>query len=161
MKISFKEKLLVVSVGLIYCWFGGLKFFPNLSPAEDLAKNTIHQLTLGLIPDQFSILILAIGEVTLGVLLIVGFMRQQAVVLSLIHMACTFLPLFFFPGEVFGEEPLSLTLLGQYILKNLIIVAALVSVYEKKTTTARRILEKEIPKQSLVTKVWVTISSYK
>lgn len=143
---------------MLVCW---VKVFPNLSPAEDLAKNTIHQLTLGLIPDQVSILILAIGEVTLGILLIVGFMRQQAVVLSLIHMACTFLPLFFFPGEVFGEEPLSLTLLGQYILKNLIIVAALVSVYEKKTTTARRILEKEVPKQSLVTKVWVTISSYK
>jgi len=43
-------RLLAISIGLVYLWFGVLKFFPHLSPAEDLAKNTITVLTLGFIP---------------------------------------------------------------------------------------------------------------
>ncbi|WP_421803221.1 DoxX family membrane protein [Flagellimonas sp.] len=132
MRKTIKEKLLAISVGLVYFWFGALKFVPNLSPAEDLAKNTIHHLTFGLIPDDVSIILLAIWEVGLGILLVFGLLRRQAVILALVHMVCTFTPLFFFPGDVFGGEPLSLTLVGQYIMKNLIIIAVLVSIYERK-----------------------------
>ena len=40
-------------------WFGVLEFFPGLSPAQDLATRTIATLTLGLIPSNVSILVLA------------------------------------------------------------------------------------------------------
>ena len=133
MKIFSKDRLIAISVGLVYFWFGALKFVPNLSPAEDLAKNTIHELTFGLIPEEFSLILLAIWEVGLGFLLVFGLFRKQAVLLALAHMAFTFSPLFFFPNDVFGEEPLSLTLIGQYIIKNIIIIAALLSIYERKT----------------------------
>lgn len=40
-------------------------------------------------------------------------------------MVLTFTPLVFFPELIFNENLLTLTLLGQYIIKNLIILGAL------------------------------------
>nr|WP_297787627.1 DoxX family protein [uncultured Allomuricauda sp.] len=135
---SIKERMLSISMGVVYFWFGALKFIPNLSPAEDLAKSTIHHLTFGLIPDEVSIILLAFWEVGLGFLFVLGLFRRQVVILALIHMVCTFTPLLFFPNDVFGEEPLSLTLVGQYIIKNLIIIAVLLSIYERKSVTEKQ-----------------------
>jgi hypothetical protein len=59
-------------------------------------------------------------------------------------MACTFTPLFFFADESFVSGPLVPTLLGQYIGKNLIIVAALLSLL-KKAGTSEVGPTKEIP----------------
>ncbi|MBO0340041.1 MAG: DoxX family protein [Bacteroidota bacterium] len=145
---SIKERMLSISMGVVYFWFGALKFVPNLSPAEDLAKNTIHHLTFGLIPDEVSIILLAIWEVGLGFLFVLGLFRRQAVILALIHMVCTFTPLLFFPNDVFGEEPLSLTLVGQYIMKNLIIIAVLISIYESKTAPTGQEVPSENKKES-------------
>ena len=36
-----------ISVGIVFMWFGILKFFPNISPAQDIATNTINKLTFG------------------------------------------------------------------------------------------------------------------
>lgn len=130
MKLKMKNSLLAISIGVVYLWFGALKYFPDLSPAEGLAKNTIHVLTFGVIPDTVSIVLLAIWETAIGVLLISGLWRRTAVVLALVHMVFTFTPLLFFPGDTFNDGPLYLTLVGQYIIKNLIIIAALVNLWE-------------------------------
>ena len=61
-----------ISIGIIYLWFGILKFFHGYSPAEDLAINTINKLTFGLIPEPLNITLLATWECALGILLIVG-----------------------------------------------------------------------------------------
>jgi uncharacterized membrane protein YkgB len=42
--------LLRVSLGVVFLWFGVLKFFPGLSPAQSLAARTIHTLTFGMVP---------------------------------------------------------------------------------------------------------------
>jgi hypothetical protein len=39
--------LLRVSLGIVFLWFGALKFFPGLSPASDLAARTIATLSFG------------------------------------------------------------------------------------------------------------------
>lgn len=122
-----KDRLISIAIGLVYLWFGALKFVPHLSPAEDLAKNTIHQLTFGLINDRLSVVLLAIWEVGLGLMLIFNVFRKSAVVIALVHMVLTFTPLIFFPNDTFGQGPFVLTLVGQYIIKNLIIIAALLS----------------------------------
>ena len=130
MKGIGKNSLLAFSLGMVYLWFGALKFFPDLSPAESLAKSTMHVLTFGLIPDTISIVLLAIWETCVGVFLIFNLYRRTAAFLALVHILFTFTPLVFFPGEVFNEGPLVLTLLGQYIIKNLVIVAALLSILD-------------------------------
>ncbi len=124
--------LLSISIGLVYLWFGMLKFFPDLSPAEGLAKNTIDSLTLGIIPENVSIVLLALWETLIGVFLIFGLFRRSTVVLALVHMVLTFSPLLLFPEETFNQGPFYLTLLGQYIMKNLIIIAALVLIYKEE-----------------------------
>ena len=121
-------RFLAISIGLVYLWFGVLKFFPHLSPAEDLAKNTITMLTVGLIPPNVSIIMLAIWETVIGVFLIFNIYRRPIVILALIHMVFTFTPLLFFPKDSFNL-PFVFTLLGQYIFKNLIIIAALIILY--------------------------------
>ena len=124
-----------VSIGIIYVWFGALKFFPGVSPAEELAKETIHQLTFKLINPELSLLLLAIWETAIGVLLISGLYPRVVIRIVLVHMICTFTPLFLLPGVSFTSAPFALTLVGQYIVKNIVIVSALfvIDTSQKKT----------------------------
>ncbi len=141
-KNVIESNLLAISIGIIYLWFGSLKFFPALSPAENLAKNTIHELTFGFISDSLSIVLLAILEVGIGVLLLFNLWRRTIVIIALCHMALTFTPLLLFPLESFQEPPLVPTLLGQYIGKNFVIVAALITMAKKAPLEKKRINNK-------------------
>lgn len=125
MSLMKKLKYLSISIGLIYLWFGVLKFFPELSPAESLATNTIDVMTFHLLPGGLGYLLLAIIEVVIGIGLIMGIMRRFFVMAALVHMVCTFVPLFAFPDLSFTEAPYGFTIVGQYIMKNLVIIMAL------------------------------------
>ena len=120
-----KFKLLAWSIGLLYLWFGLLKFFPDLSPAEELAKQTIDQLTFGIIPPHVSIKLLALWETVIGIGLLSGMLRTFIIRIALVHMILTFAPLFLLPDLSFSYAPYGFTLVGQYIMKNLAIIAAL------------------------------------
>ncbi|MBR9920463.1 MAG: DoxX family membrane protein [Bacteroidetes bacterium] len=108
-----------------------LKFFPELSPAEGLAKDTIELLTFGLIPSQVAIVLLAIWEVLVGLMLVLGIFRRFAINLAFVHIIFTFSPMFFFPELVFTKAPFAFTLVGQYIVKNIIIAAALLLLMDR------------------------------
>jgi uncharacterized membrane protein YphA (DoxX/SURF4 family) len=116
--------LLRLSVGIVFFWFGILKFFPGLSPAQDLAIRTIDLLSFGLVPAQASIHILAAWEVLIGLGLLTGIYLRATLFLLFLQMAGTISPAFFFPAEVFTKAPYAPTLEGQYIIKNLVIVSA-------------------------------------
>jgi len=117
--------ILRISIGIIYLWFGLLKFFPGVSPAEELAKETIHLLTFGLIKPEISLLLLALWETIIGLLLMSGYFTRLVIKFVIVHMICTFTPLFLLPNNSFNSAPLALTLVGQYIIKNIVIVSAL------------------------------------
>ena len=116
--------ILRISVGIVYFWFGALKFFQGLSPAEQLAMQTIHKITFGLINDHINIITLASWECIIGLLLMIGKWIKPALVLLFLHMICTFTPFIFFPNQIFNVAPYGLSLTGQYIVKNIIIIAA-------------------------------------
>lgn len=111
------------SIGIIYLWFGVLKLFYGLSPAEHIASQTIHQLTFGLLPDRFAIDLLAIWECCLGVMLLVCKWMKTVLLMMFVHMAFTFTPFLFFPHQTFNHLPYDFTLLGQYIMKNIIVIS--------------------------------------
>jgi uncharacterized membrane protein YkgB len=121
-----------LSIGIIFIWFGLLKFFPGYSPAEDLAINTINRLTSNLIPEPININLLAIWECGVGLLLIFGLWRKYILGLLLLHMICTFTPLFFFPELSFKTIPYGFTLVGQYIMKNIVIICATWILWQEK-----------------------------
>lgn len=129
--------ILAITLGLVYLWFGGLKFFSHLSPAEDLAKNTIDVLTFGFIPSNISIILLAIWETVIGVFLILNIFRKPIIILALVHLIFTFAPLMFFPNQSFNHSPLVFTLLGQYIFKNIVLIGALLTLYNQPFTTKK------------------------
>ncbi|MBK8946694.1 MAG: DoxX family membrane protein [Ignavibacteriae bacterium] len=116
--------LLRISVGIIFFWFGILKFFPGLSPAQELAVRTIDQISFGIISSEFSIIILALWEVLIGIGLLTGFALRFTLLLLFLQMLGTLTPIFFFPNEVFTKIPYAPTLEGQYIIKNLVIISA-------------------------------------
>ena len=117
-------RFLRYSIALIFIWFGGLKFFPGLSPAEQLAISTIDMLTLGLIPTHISLAGLALFEVAIGILFLIGKWIRLTILLLLMQMAGTMSPVFLFPELVFQEFPLVLTIEGQYIFKNFVVISA-------------------------------------
>lgn len=113
-----------ISLGIVFFWFGVLKFFPGLSPAQDLAARTIDRLTFGLITAQVSLPILAAWECIIGLGLIFGIWMRATLFLLFLQMMGTITPVFLFPREVFLYLPYAPTLEGQYIIKNLVIISA-------------------------------------
>ena len=130
--IKHRESMLAMSIGIVYLWFGFLKFFPGLSPAESLAKETLTMVTFGLIPASVSYCILAIWEVVIGVFLLFNIQKKIIIHLAMIHILFTFTPLFLLPSLSFNHTIYSLSLAGQYIIKNLVIFSALLFVYPEK-----------------------------
>jgi uncharacterized membrane protein YphA (DoxX/SURF4 family) len=116
--------LLRVSLGIVFFWFGVLKYFPNLSPAQELAGSTIETLTFGLVAPHVAIPILATWEVLIGLGLIVGKFIRVTLLLLALQMIGTITPLFLFPDKAFTVFPIAPTLEGQYIVKNIVLISA-------------------------------------
>ncbi len=116
--------LLRLSMGAVFLWFGGLKFFPGLSPAEDLAGRTITLMSFGLVPAAVSLPVLALWEVLIGLGFLSGRCLRATILLLALQMLGTVTPLFFFPHETFAAFPVAPTLEGQYIIKNAVLLSA-------------------------------------
>jgi uncharacterized membrane protein YkgB len=116
--------LLRMSLGVVFLWFGSLKFFDGLSPAEDLAGRTVGALSLGLLSPAEAVPILAAWETLMGLLLIAGALPRLTTGMLLAHLSGTVTPLFFYPGEAFTRVPYAPTLEGQYIIKNLVLASS-------------------------------------
>lgn len=116
--------LLRVSLGIVFFWFGFLKFLPGLSPAEDLATRTIDVMTFGLVQPWLALPILAAWESLIGLGLITGKFMRVTLLLLFAQMGGTMTPLAFFPAETFTIFPVAPTLEGQYIIKNLALASA-------------------------------------
>lgn len=111
-------RLLRISMGIIFIWFGALKPL-GLSPAEALvAKATAW------IPIPGFLYILTAWEIAIGVCFLFEGLVGYAVVLLFLHMPGTLLPLITLRDETFVRFPFALTLEGQYIVKNLVLIAA-------------------------------------
>jgi uncharacterized membrane protein YphA (DoxX/SURF4 family) len=108
-----------IGLGVVFFWFGILKFFPGLSPAEALVRNTIYFID----PDIF-IPILAVWEALIGIGLITGRFMRITLLLLFLQMPGTALPLVLLPEVVWTVFPFGLTIEGQYIIKNLVLIGA-------------------------------------
>lgn len=113
-----------IALGVVFFWFGVLKFFPGLSPAQDLAARTISVLTFGLIGPALSLPILATWECAIGLGFLSGKFLRLTLLLLFLQMPGTMLPIIFFPHETFTLVPIAPTLEGQYIIKNVVLLSA-------------------------------------
>jgi uncharacterized membrane protein YkgB len=113
--------LLRISLGLVFLGFGALKFVPGASPAEDLAIRTLDRLSFGLLSGQTALLVTAVAETFIGVTLISGRLLKAGLVVLGVSMVGILSPLVLFFPELFPGAP---TLEGQYVLKDIVLVAA-------------------------------------
>jgi uncharacterized membrane protein YkgB len=110
---------------LIFFWFGFLKIV-GLSPAEPL----VHELfikTITFIDFSDFIVLFGIFECMIGIMFLVRGLERVVIPLLLVHMATTMLPLFILP-QLTWHGFLVPTMDGQYIIKNLAIIAAALSI---------------------------------
>lgn len=111
--------LLRISMGVVFFWFGALKLIPDLSPAEDLIRQSITFLPMNLF-----LPFLAIWEMIIGVGFITGRFMRATIFLLFLQMPGTISPIFLRPDLVFTQFPFGLTLEGQYIVKNAVLISA-------------------------------------
>ncbi|MFW5951583.1 MAG: DoxX family membrane protein [Gemmatimonadota bacterium] len=115
--------VLRIALGVVYVWFGALKLFPGLSPAEDLVMATVPFL-----PGSLFVLFLGLWEIVIGVGFITGRALRLTILLLFLQMPGTMAPIVLLPDRVFTAFPYGLTLEGQYIVKNLVLVGAALAV---------------------------------
>ncbi len=111
-----------ISLGIIFIWFGALKPFGD-SPAVDVITKTVYWFD----PDIF-IPILGIWEMAIGLCLLYAPLIRAGLFLLALQMPGTFLPLILLPEVCFIDIPFNLTLEGQYIVKNLVLIGAAIVV---------------------------------
>jgi uncharacterized membrane protein YkgB len=116
--------LLRVSVGVVFLWFGALKFVPGASPAEGLASRTVLDISGGAVGPEVSVPVLATWECLIGLGLIAGRLLRLTLLLLFLQMPGTLVPLVLYPEETFTRFPFALTMEGQYIVKNLVLISA-------------------------------------
>lgn len=110
--------VLRVSLGIVFIWFGALKPFGD-SPANEVITKTIYWFD----PDIF-IPILGFWEILIGICLLYTPLIRVGLFLLALQMPGTFLPLVLRPEICFIDIPFNLTLEGQYIVKNLVLIGA-------------------------------------
>ncbi|WP_460952020.1 hypothetical protein [Spirosoma daeguense] len=122
--VAHSISLLRISLGLVFLGFGILKFFPGISPIEDLATRTTTILTLGMLRGHGAMDFVAGLECIIGICFVSGRFLRVGVWLMAAQMIGAMSPLLIFPGELFSGPHHAPTLAAQYIIKDIILVAA-------------------------------------
>ena len=114
-----------VAFFVIFFYFGILKVF-GLSPATPLAVALTEQ-TVGLQFFDILFMVLALIECLIGILFLIPKATRMVIPLLFIHMAVVCSPLVLLPGLAWSQL-LVPSLEGQYIIKNIALVAIAIGI---------------------------------
>ena len=106
------------SMGTIYLWYGLLKVL-GISPVEELVFHATQW-----IGTHYFVISLGVWEAVIGLFLILRKFNRIGLLLLFLQFPGTFLPLILNPEDCFTIFPYGLTLEGQYIFKNLVLISA-------------------------------------
>src|SRR3989344_6747277 len=109
------------AIFIIYFWFGALKLL-GLSPATPLVFALFEKTFVSFIPFVIFYTFFSVFEVAIGILFLIHGLERAAIYLLGLHLFTTILPLFLLP-DLTWQSFLVPTLEGQYIIKNVLIVA--------------------------------------
>ncbi len=122
--VAHSIPLLRIALGGIFLAFGLLKFFAGLSPIEDLATRTTEALSFGLVSGRGAMVVIAALECLIGLSFVTGRLLRVGVWLLAAQMLGAMSPLVLFPSELFPGPLHTPTLAAQYIIKDVVLVAA-------------------------------------
>ena len=123
------------AVFTVFFWFGILKVM-NMSPADMIVKDLLLKIWPS-VPFSSFFIFLGVYEMILGVLFIIPKGERIALPFLFVHMATTFLPLFLLTDSVW-QGPFSPSIEGQYIIKNLVVIALALNVAAGLTPIKKR-----------------------
>ena len=106
------------AIGVVFIWFGALKII-GISPAAELVEKTVY-----FFPPELFVPILGVWEVLIGLFFLYRPLIRLGILLLFLQLPGTFLPIILLPEVVFTTFPYGLTVEGQYIIKNLVIIGA-------------------------------------
>lgn len=111
--------LLRLALAVTFIWFGALKVL-QVSPVADLVAQTVYW-----VPAWFFVPFLGVWEIAVGLGLLFRFALRLTLLFFFMQMAGTFLVLIVHPGLSFQNgNPLLLTVLGEFVVKNLVLLTA-------------------------------------
>lgn len=113
------------SLFVIFFWFGLLKVL-DVSSADPLVA-TLLEHTLPFVSFNAFRIFFGLYEMVIGLAFLVAGAERLAIVMLLPHMLTTFLPLILLPQDTWASV-LVPTFVGQYIIKNLVIIALALSI---------------------------------
>ncbi len=126
--------LLQVSMGMVIFGYGVLKYFPGVSPAENLVGTTVHLLTFGVVPHRVGLVLVATLECAIGLSLIIGRMRtgplsvrnrlRVTICLLVVWLMGVLSPVVLLPMRLFSGPDHAPSLEGQYVLKDIVFLTA-------------------------------------
>lgn len=127
--ISFFRRIFLPSarIGLfiVFFWFGLLKVI-GLSPASGVVQR-LFENTIPFMSFPTFLVLFGLFECLIGILFLIKGMERIVIPLLFIHMITTFGPLVFLPSETW-QKFLVPTLEGQYIIKNVVLIAAAIGI---------------------------------
>nr|WP_228434596.1 hypothetical protein [Natrarchaeobaculum aegyptiacum] len=110
--------VLRVAVAIVFVWFGALKVIGD-SPAGELVAATVY-----VVPAEVFVPVLGVWEILIGLCLLYRPLIRLGILLLALQLPGTFLPMILLPEVVYHGFPYALTVEGQYIVKNLVIIGA-------------------------------------
>lgn len=130
-KVIYYTKLWAIpfsrfAIFVIYFWFGTLKVFTPQSPANPLVNALLMKTLPGVSFESF-IITLGAFEMIIGLVFIIPHLQRLGIILLILHLVTTVLPLFVLQDTTW-QSFLTPTLEGQYIIKNILIVALAIGI---------------------------------
>lgn len=116
-----------VAIFIVFFWFGFLKII-DMSPAKELVE-ALAAKTIPFVPFDAFYLFLGVWEAAIGVLFLFPRLTKWALGIMLVQMFTTFGPLVFLPKMVWQVFLLAPNLEGQYVIKNVVLIALALFVY--------------------------------
>ena len=110
---------------VVFFWFGILKVV-GLSPATPLVQ-TLFEHTISFMSFPTFLILFGLFECLIGILFLIKGCERVVIPLLFVHMVTTFMPLLLLPTETWSGF-LVPTLEGQYIIKNLVIIATAIGI---------------------------------
>ncbi len=116
---KWSRPLLRIALGIVFVWFGALKVF-EVSPVADLVASTVYWVDPG-----WFVPALGVAEIAIGIALIGGWLLRWVLLVFVFQMIGTALVFVVLPEVAFQDgNPLKLTVEGEFVIKNLVLVAA-------------------------------------
>lgn len=122
-----------LALGSVFLWFGALKIFGS-SPVASLIQATYHFMPLGIF-----VLFLGVWEMAIGIGIILKRALRCVLILLAIHLIGTFTAIWFNPAIFFVRGiPFCLTIDGEFVIKNLVLITAALVVAGHEVKPLRR-----------------------